>query len=89
MSADYAYVQVERSLNKYQRTRVEKTVNAIIKVAEKDKNGKINWKEALAIFKKGVKKANPNITDADFKNLKKMYRKIFNKSPYIKPTAFW
>jgi len=80
MSADYAYVQVERRLNKSQRNRVEKTVNTIIKVSDKgEKDGKIDWKEALAIFKKGVKRGNPNITDADFKKLRKMYRKIFNK----------
>lgn len=79
MHDDYSYVQVERTLNRYQKNRVAKTVNAIVKVADVDNNGKINWNEALAIFKKGVYKSNPKIKDADFKKLQKMYRKVFEK----------
>lgn len=66
-------------MNRYQKNRVAKTVAAIVKMADVDKNGKINWKEALAIFKKGVYKSNPKIKDADFAKLKKMYRKVFEK----------
>ena len=54
-------------------------MKAILKAADEDKNGLINWKEALSIFKRGVYKSNPKIKDADFKKLKKMYRKMFDK----------
>ena len=74
-----ANAQVDKSLNRYQKNRVEKTVKAIIKAADEDKNGLINWSEALAIFKRGVYRSNPKIKDADFKKLKKMYRKVFDK----------
>ena len=79
MEAEYSYIQLEKSLNRYQKNRIEKTVKAIIKAADEDKNGLINWKEALSIFKRGVYKSNPKIKDADFKKLKKMYKKVFNK----------
>ena len=38
-----ANAQVEKSLNRYQKDRVEKTVKAIIKAADEDKNGLIDW----------------------------------------------
>ena len=79
MTADASFIQIDRTLNRYQKNRIEKTVNAIVKVADVDGNGKINWEEALAIFKKGVYKSNPKIKDADFKKLQKMYRKVFEK----------
>lgn len=79
MTPDASFIQIDRTLNRYQKNRIEKTVNAIVKVADVDGNGKINWEEALAIFKKGVYKSNPKIKDADFKKLQKMYRKVFEK----------
>ena len=72
MHDEYSYLQVEsdkKALNSYQKKRVAKTVKAIIKVADKDKNGKINWEEALAIFKKGVMKSNPNIKKHEMEKL--------------------